>query len=94
MTALGIKPGDRVEITSSHGAVVAVAGMDSGLRRRTISITHGYGCNPDETEIPERTGCNVGRLLSANAEYDPVSGIPRMGAVPVRIRPVALSRPE
>jgi len=89
MRELGVKAGERVEIKSPYGAVVAIAAVDAGLRRGCISITHGFGGNPGEVEVPEEVGCNVGRLLSADAEYDRISGIPRMGAVPVAIRSVA-----
>jgi anaerobic selenocysteine-containing dehydrogenase len=88
MADLGIAASDRIEITTRFGSVIAVAQADPRLLRGCISITHGFGMNPDEEEIPEEVGCNVGRLLSADAEFDTVSGIPRMGGVRVAIRRV------
>lgn len=85
LTAIGVAPGQRVELVSRHGSVTAIAAGDAGLRRGCVSITHGFGGNPGEEEMPEAVGCNVGRLLSADHDFDPVSGIPRIGGVPVSI---------
>jgi len=82
---LGLRPGDQIRISTRHGSVIALAESDPGLRRGCLSITHGFGGNPGEAEDPASVGCNVGRLLSADTEFDPVSGIPRMGAVPITI---------
>ena len=82
---LRLVPSGQVEITSRHGSITAIVQPDAGLLRGCLSITQGFGGNPDETDDPEGLGCNTGRLLSADAEFDPISGIPRMGAVPVRI---------
>jgi anaerobic selenocysteine-containing dehydrogenase len=85
LARLSIAPGDRVKIASRHGWVIAIAGADERLRRRCLSITHAYGVNPGEDENPERVGCNVGRLLSTDTEFDPITGIPRMGGFPVTV---------
>jgi anaerobic selenocysteine-containing dehydrogenase len=86
MESLGLASGSLIRITSAHGDVTTVIEADEHLRRGVVSITHGYGGNPDEHENPREVGCNVGRLMSADAEFDPVTGIPRMGALPVSIR--------
>ncbi len=86
LTALGLRIGDRVEIASEHGEIVAIVDADAKLRRGCVSITHGYGGNPGEAEDPVRDGCNVGRLMRADLEYDRMSGMPRLGALPVAIR--------
>jgi len=61
---------------------------DDQMKRGVVAITHGYGRNPGEEENPSNDGCNVGRLMSTDAEFDPITGIPRMGAVPIAIRAV------
>lgn len=86
LDALGIAAGAEVEIRSRHGSVIAITAADAALRRGCISMTHGFGGNPGETEVPAEIGCNVGRLLSADHDYDAVSGIPRIGGLPVAIR--------
>ena len=42
-----------------------------------------YSWNPDQPTDPARDGGNVGRLISVEDHPDPVTGIPRMGALPV-----------
>jgi anaerobic selenocysteine-containing dehydrogenase len=88
LARLGLSVGDKVRIISDHGSVVSFAGADEGLRRGCVSMTHAYGANPGESDDPERVGCNVGRLTSAVAEFDPITGIPRMGALPVTVEKV------
>lgn len=85
MACFGIANGDHIEISSASGRVTAIAATEPGVRRGCLSITHGFGLNPNEEEDPETDSCNVGRLLSADTEFDPITGIPRMGAMPVRI---------
>jgi anaerobic selenocysteine-containing dehydrogenase len=87
LAVLGVSAGDQVRLISRFGEVLAIAGEDDTIRPGCISITHAFGGNPDEQEAPGLIGCNVGRLMSASAEYDPISGIPRMGALPVRVQP-------
>jgi anaerobic selenocysteine-containing dehydrogenase len=86
LQALGIPNGTLVQINSPHGEIIAIVEMDEHVRRGVVSMTHGYGRNPGEDENPHEDGCNVGRLMSDDSEYDPITGIPRMGAVPIAIR--------
>ena len=83
-----------VEIRSEHGEITGVAESDPTLRRGLVSMTHGFGCNPGEPEDPRRDGANTNRLLRADVEFDPISGIPRMGAVPVALRPLPGALPR
>ncbi|GAY21996.1 hypothetical protein [Sphingobium fuliginis] len=45
-------------------------------------MAHGFGANPGSDD-PRRTGGNTGRLISVEDGYDPVTGLPRMGSIPV-----------
>jgi anaerobic selenocysteine-containing dehydrogenase len=74
LARLGIGDGDRVEITSERSVIVAVAGIDNGLRPGDISIAHAFGVSP------------TNRLLSVSARYDRYSGQPLMSNVPVQLR--------
>jgi anaerobic selenocysteine-containing dehydrogenase len=85
LARLGLAAGDKVKITSEHGSVISFAGVDDGLRHGCLSMTHAYGANPGEDEDPELVGCNIGCLTSTAAEFDPITGIPRMGALPVTV---------
>ncbi|MBO9376241.1 molybdopterin-dependent oxidoreductase [Sphingomonas histidinilytica] len=86
MAALGLAEGDAIRITSPHGEIVGIAEGEAALRPGTVSMAHGFGRNPGE-EDPRGSGANTGRLMSAEVDYDPITGIPRMGALPVRIAP-------
>jgi anaerobic selenocysteine-containing dehydrogenase len=89
---LGLVPGDIVEIRSAYDAVVGVVECDHDLRRGVVSMSHGFGRNPGEAEDPRTDGANTNRLLRADVDYDPITGQPRMGAIPVAVCAVATSR--
>jgi anaerobic selenocysteine-containing dehydrogenase len=85
LSKLGIEPGDSVEIRSAHDAVVGIAECDHDLRPGVVSMSHGFGRNPSEAEDPRLDGANTNRLLRADVDFDPITGMPRMGAIPVSI---------
>ncbi|MET0627290.1 MAG: molybdopterin-dependent oxidoreductase [Acidimicrobiia bacterium] len=72
LTALRVRDGDAVLVTSDHGAITTVAASDPTLRPGVVSITHAHEPNP-------------GRLLSLVEHRQPVSLMPWMTAVPVTI---------
>lgn len=89
MAMLGLAEGDEVRIASLHGEIRGIVEGEAALRRGVVSMSHGFGRNPGEDDGEARTsGGNTGRLMSAEVEYDPITGIPRMGAIAVRITPV------
>lgn len=87
LRALGVAPGEVIEIRSSHGAILGVVEADAGLRRGVISMTHAFGDVPDapEAEQLRRVGSNTGLLIPVDRDFDPYSGIPRMSAIPVSV---------
>jgi anaerobic selenocysteine-containing dehydrogenase len=90
MAALGLSSGDTVEIRSDHDAVIGVAEADADLRPGVLSMSHGFGAGDADEEDPTETGANTNRLLRTDVDYDPVTGMPRMGAVPVAVTRVAV----
>jgi hypothetical protein len=72
-------------VRSPHDAVLAVAEADDSLRTGVVAMTHAFGASPSEREDPRRIGSPLGRLLRLDDAYDPISGIPRMGALPIAI---------
>jgi anaerobic selenocysteine-containing dehydrogenase len=86
---LGIKNGDLVEIRSRHGMVRGIVEADRGLRSGVVSLTHGFGRNPGEPSDPRRDGANVNALTRMDDDYDPYTGMPRMGALPISVAPVS-----
>jgi anaerobic selenocysteine-containing dehydrogenase len=85
---LGVTDGQAVEVRSAHGAIEGVIQPDNGQRVGVVSMSHAFGRNPEDPKDTRRFGANTNELLSLTAEFDPITGMPRMGAVPVRITPV------
>ena len=91
LAALGIASGESVRIASRHDEIVAVAEADHTLRPGVVAMTHAFGGLPgiDDDVASHRTiGSSTSRLLATDDDYDPVSGMPRMGALPVSIEGV------
>jgi len=86
--ALGIRPGDKVEIESAHGRVVAVAQEDTALRPGVVSLAHGWGDPPDADASAEQAGASVNRLIDTDRHYEPINSMPHMSAVPVNLAPL------
>lgn len=86
LARLALTEGDDVTIRSPHGEIEAVVAAEPALRPGMISMAHGFGANPGSDD-PRRTGGNTGRLISVEDGYDPVTGLPRMGAIPVQVLP-------
>ena len=82
---LGCITGDIVRIRSAHGEITSVVESDDSIRAGVVSMTHGFGVRVAEgEENPLTTGAAVTRLIGL-AESDPITGIPRMSAVPVSV---------
>jgi len=90
LAALGLERGDIVEIRSEHAVIVGVTEADADLKRGVVSMSHGFGGNPGEVEDPRTDGANTNRLFSTTLDSDPVTGQPRMGAVPISVRALVL----
>ena len=93
LVRLGLARGDLVEIRSSRAAILGVAEPAPEVRPGVISMAHCFGDagGPDD-ETDERIreiGSNTGRLVDNEGVFDPHTGIPRMSAIPVAIRPAS-----
>lgn len=71
---LGVADGDRVELRSEAGSVVAVARPHDGMRRGVVSLPHGWH------------DANVCRLTDAGA-VDPLTTQPQMSGFAVTLHP-------
>ncbi|WP_062344146.1 molybdopterin-dependent oxidoreductase [Novosphingobium sp. CCH12-A3] len=85
---LGIAAGGKIEITSDAGSIPAIVAAEPDLKRGVVSMSHGWGALPDETDY-ERDGANTGLLISTDRDLDPINAMPRMTAIPVRLAPYA-----
>jgi anaerobic selenocysteine-containing dehydrogenase len=82
---LELESGDRVTIRSRHDRIPSILEADPSLRRRVIAMYHCFGGLVDEDDRFVEQGSNVGRLVANDVEYDPITGIPRMGNIPVNV---------
>jgi anaerobic selenocysteine-containing dehydrogenase len=87
LAVLGIEAGERVSIESAHGRIAATSEADATLRRGVVSISHGWGGLPGEPGASgDNRGANVNRLTSTRSDLDPINAMPRLTALPVRVR--------
>ena len=88
MRRVGVSDGDRVRIATAHDGIVARVESDDTLRQGVVAIAHAFGGLVDEDdERYEELGANTGRLVQADKDADPITGMPRMGNIPVAISP-------
>jgi anaerobic selenocysteine-containing dehydrogenase len=88
LAALGVAPGQRVEIASAHGAITLPAKADDSLRRGVVSLTHGWGSLDPQADAhdPERAGANTNVLTSAEMQVDPINAMPVFTGLTLRVR--------
>jgi anaerobic selenocysteine-containing dehydrogenase len=87
LSALGIVAGDRVEIASQGGRLVAVVEGDESVLPGTVSMSHSWGGLPDDPADPYGAACTS--LLVSTASAEPINAMPRMTGIPIRVSPVA-----
>lgn len=87
LASLGLGAGAMVEISSDAGCIPAAVHPDPTVRRGVVSMTHGWGNLPDETDY-ERDGSNTNLLISTDRDIEPIVALPRMSAIPVAVTPV------
>lgn len=90
LKALHLKEGDVVEIESARASIKCVAHAAPDVRVGCLSVPHAWGTNPDEDDDPLGAGGNTGRLTDSGMNYDKITGIPIMSAIPVRLRAVSV----
>ena len=87
LTRLDIEAGSLIKIESSHASILGIAEPAPELRRGIVSMAHCFGDSPENDSDVLEIGSNTGRLINNEVEFDPHSGIPRMSAIPVSIKP-------
>ena len=86
MATLALKDGDEIEIESDNGAVKAVVQSDASLRPGIVSLPHAWGGLPEDAEDWRNAGTAVNALISDHRNVEAVNAMPRLSAIPVRIR--------
>ena len=94
LESVGMAAGTLATITSRHGEITVRLRADDSLRPGTVSVVHGFGGRLDQEDkhgaVP--SACSVTRLTGMD-DFDPVTGIPRLSAIAVRIGAPATSAP-
>ncbi|MCV7423116.1 molybdopterin-dependent oxidoreductase [Mycobacterium yunnanensis] len=85
MAALGIDDGALVTVSSPHDHIPSVLEADETLRRDVVAMHHAFGGLVTEDHEVRDRGSNVGRLVPTETDYDPITGMPRQGNIPVRV---------
>jgi anaerobic selenocysteine-containing dehydrogenase len=85
LAALGLAEGDAVRIASDRASILGVATSDATLRRGVLSMSHCFGDAPERDPAHREIGSPTNRLVDNARDYDPITGIPRMSAIPVSI---------
>jgi anaerobic selenocysteine-containing dehydrogenase len=81
---LGVIDGDRVRIASARAEVFGQAELADDLRPGVVSVAHGF---PNQRGLADESpGTSTAALLDDEIDYDPISGLPLMSAVPVSVR--------
>jgi anaerobic selenocysteine-containing dehydrogenase len=82
--ALALETGDRIEISTDTGSVSGIVEVAGNIRRGVISISHGFPNIDGDTA--GFAGTSTAALIDDATQFDPMSGLPRMSALPVRVR--------
>ena len=93
LARLGLSAGDVIRVRSAHGEITARLQVDDALRADVVSVVHGFGgpLSAGPAYVPG-PGCSVTRLVGMD-ELDPITGLPRMSAIPVSIERSASNAP-
>jgi anaerobic selenocysteine-containing dehydrogenase len=84
----GLAAGDTVEIASGYERILGIVEPDDTLRAGVVSMPHAFGGMPGEEHRVRELGSNTGALTPVDRDYDPISGIPVMSAIPVNVKKV------
>ena len=58
------------------------------MRAGAISMAHAFGGSQGDAHKVREFGSNTGALTPVDRDYDPITGIPRMSAIPVNVKKV------
>lgn len=86
LQTLGINEGDYVELATAHDAIPAIVEADATLLPGVVAMAHAFGGLVEEDHRYRELGSNTGRLIRTEVDYDPITGMPHMGNIPVAIR--------
>jgi hypothetical protein len=75
-----------VEITSSHASILGVAASAPDVPRSVVSMAHAWGDPAVDPKEVREIGSSTNRLVDDATDFDPISGMARQSAIPVRVK--------
>lgn len=85
----GLEAGDRIEIASAHGSLLASVQADAGVRRGMVSMAHCWGETDPERDPEQLRGSFTGRLVSLDHGVEAINRMPTQTGISVSLRKVA-----
>ncbi len=85
---LGVSSGDLIEIQGAYGMLIGVVEAAKDIKPGVISMAHAWGDIPGNWGDVRQKGSSTNRLIDDHKTYDPITGQPRMTAIPVNVRHV------
>ena len=89
LAALKLSSGGLVEIESAAGTLLGIVEAAEDIKPGVISMAHAWGDLPDNGGEVRTQGSSTNRLVDDDRTYNPITGMPRMSAIPVNLRAVA-----
>jgi anaerobic selenocysteine-containing dehydrogenase len=83
--SLQVDDGDRVELSTHRCSVPGIVKLAPDVRRGVVSVAHGFPNFPAGKQSGGHPGTAVSALIDDEIDYDPISGLPVMSAVPVSV---------
>lgn len=80
--------GDRIEVASRHGSLVATVKSDRSVRRGMISMAQCFGETDIALDPEQRQGSFTGRLVSLDEDIESINRMPAQTGISVAIRKV------
>ena len=88
LESLSLSSGMMIEIESAAGALLGIVEAAGDVKPGVISMAHAWGDLPDNGGSVRSQGSSTNRLVDDDRTFNPITGMPRMSAIPVRIRAV------
>ena len=90
---LALRPGDRVRVSSSQGAIEVPLALSEGIMRGVVCLPHGFGHGQQDVRMqvasaPDNAGASINDLVDP-ARIDELSGVAALTGERVRIELVA-----
>ena len=79
-------------MATEHDSIPAIVEGDATLLPGVVAMAHAFGGLVDEDHRYDELGSNTGRLIRTEVDYDPITGMPRMGNIPVAITQLTLTK--